>query len=268
MEKLSLEGKVAMVVGAGGGGHGTATSLAVAEAGADLVAVDISPERVDETKRDVTALGRRCLGIVADVRKKPEVERTVSEALAEFGGIHCLANIVGGMQVGQWYGMLDYPEDIYDDVMNLNLRYAFLTCQAVAKSMADRSIPGAIVNVSSVSALPTSPGHGPYGAAKAALIAMSKTMAMEWSGMGIRVNIVAPGSMWTPRAGGLRSSEGSEKTVPLGRRGMPHDVASAILYLLSDLSAYVTGHVLPADGGMTSKSVLGGEALRMMRGNN
>ena len=86
-----------------------------------------------------------------------------------------------------------YPEDIYDDVMNLNLRYAFLTCQAVAKSMADRSIPGAIVNVSSVSALPTSPGHGPYGAAKAALIAMSKTMAMEWSGMGIRVNIVGAG---------------------------------------------------------------------------
>ena len=266
MEKLSLAGKVAMVVGAGGGGHGTSTSLAVAEAGADLVAVDISEEQVKDTERQVTAQGGRCLSIVADVRKKSEVERIVSQALKEHGAIHCLANIVGGMQPGQWFGMLDYPEDIFDDVQNLNLRYAFLTCQAVARSMVERGIPGAIVNVSSVSALPTAPGHGPYGAAKAGLIALSRTMAMEWGHLGIRVNVVAPGAMWTPRASGAGAIDNSAKTVPLARRGTPQDVASAILYLLSDLSAYITGHVIPADGGLTSKSVLHGEVLRSMEG--
>jgi NAD(P)-dependent dehydrogenase (short-subunit alcohol dehydrogenase family) len=276
VEKLRLDGKVAMVVGAGGGGHGTASCCALAEAGADIVALDISAESLKDTERRVKALGRRCLALVGDVRKKAEVERMVGAALEEFGALHGLANIVGGMQPGQFKPLLEYSEEMFDDVMHLNLRYAFLTCQAVARSMVERGIPGRIVNVSSVSALPSAPTHAPYGAAKGGLNALTRTMALEWSAHGICVNAVAPGNMLVPRLAKLGSMPGEpEQTydaaianpvassiAPIGRLGTAADIGSAILYLLSDLSAYVTGQVLVVDGGLTVKSVSFGDAVR------
>lgn len=277
VEKIRLDGKVAMVIGAGGGGHGTGTSIAAAEAGADVIGVDIRAEALADVERRVKETGRRFYGITADVRQKTEVERAVQDALAKFGAIHCLANIVGGVQPGQWTSLLDCTEKVFDDTLELNLRTHFLTCQTVARSMVKNGIRGSIVNVSSVSALPTAPSHASYGAAKRAVNSLSENMALEWSEHGIRVNVVAPGAMRVPRAAALSGADGGRalsfdqvtteivpSSAPLGRAGTPLDVAAAILFFFSDLSSYVTGQLLAVDGGLSVKSVLTGDTVRKL----
>jgi NAD(P)-dependent dehydrogenase (short-subunit alcohol dehydrogenase family) len=276
VEKLKLAGKVAVVVGAGGGGHGTASCVALAEAGADIVAIDIDRDALADVERRVALLGRDCLSIAIDARKKAEVDRAVAAAIDRFGAIHGLVNIVGG--IPKFSSLLDLSEEVFDQTIGLNLRYAFLTCQAVARTMVERKIAGSIVNVTSVSAYPSAPSHGAYGAAKAALNSLSRTMALEWSEYGIRVNAVAPGKMRVPRH--ARAADSSNAQVhtyeeaianvvpsaetPLGRQGTAADVGAAVLYLLSDLSAYVTGQVLVVDGGLSIKSVLPGAAVRQL----
>ncbi|MGE0386276.1 MAG: SDR family NAD(P)-dependent oxidoreductase [Gammaproteobacteria bacterium] len=274
IERLGMNGRVVMVVGAGGGGHGTGSSVALAEAGADLIAVDVSAAALEDVERRVRALGRRCLCIVADARRKAEVDAAVARALTEFGAIHGLVNVVGGMQRGQWGPLLDCPEEVFDDIAHLNLRYAFLTSQAVARSMVARGIGGSIVNLSSVSAFPSAPGHGAYGAAKNGLNTLSRTMALEWSQYGIRVNAVAPGNMFVPRRGGhvvrtltfddVAAAAVPMPVVPLGHMGTPVDVGGAVLFLMSDLAAYITGQVLCVDGGLSVKAVTVGEAIRTL----
>ncbi len=276
VERLRLDGQVVMVVGAGGGGHGTATCCALAEAGADLVGIDINAENLKDTEQRVVALGRRFLPLIGDVRRKAEVDRMVGAALEAFGALHGLANIVGGMQPGQFKSVLDYTEEGFDEIIGLNLRYAFLTCQAVARAMVDRNIRGSLVNVSSVSSLPSAPSHAPYGAAKGGLNTLTKTMALELSAYGIRVNAVAPGVMLVPRVSRLRRLPGepeqtydeaianpvTSNVVPLGTLGTAADIGSAILFLMSGLSSYITGQVLVVDGGLTVKAVTQGEAVR------
>lgn len=277
IERIRLDGKVAMVVGAGGGGHGTGTAIAAAEAGADVIGVDIRAEALADVERRVKAIGRRFVGLTADVRRKGQVTEMVGKALAAFERIDCLANIVGGVQQGQWTTLLDCPEHVFDDTLALNLRTHFLVCQAVARSMVERKVAGSIVNVSSVSASPTAPSHAAYGAAKRGVNALSQNMALEWSEYGIRVNVVAPGSMRVPRAVALSGGNDGKPLgfddvatavvpgkAPLGRAGTPVDIASAILFFFSDLSSYVTGQVLTVDGGLSVKSVLTGETIRKL----
>ena len=261
LERLRLDGRTAIVAGAGGGGIGTATSLTLAEAGADIVAVDIDEERVEDTKRRVGELGRKCLGIVADIRQKADVERVVSQAVKEFGAVHYVANVAGGMKDDQWGEVLEYGERQFDEVISLNLRYAFLVCQAAARSMVELGIKGSMVSVASVSGLAGAPYHGPYGAAKAGLMALTRTMAVELGPRGIRVNAVAPGSVKTPRVMAMASrdiDESSKTTIPIGRPCQPDDIAAGILFLLSDLARSVSGHTLVIDGGATAKFSLTG----------
>ena len=261
LERLRLDGGTAIVAGAGGGGIGTATSLTLAEAGADIVAVDIDAERVEDTKRRVGELGRKCLGIVADIRQKTDVERVVSQAVKEFGAVHYVANVAGGMKDDQWGEVLEYGERQFDEVISLNLRYAFLVCQAAARSMVELGIKGSMVSVASVSGLAGAPYHGPYGAAKAGLMALTRTMAVELGPRGIRVNAVAPGSVKTPRVMAMASrdiDESSKTTIPIGRPCQPDDIAAGILFLLSDLARSVSGHTLVIDGGATAKFSLTG----------
>lgn len=274
VEKLRMDGKTVMVVGAGGGGHGTATCVALAEAGARIIAVDISARNLEEVEQRVESVGAAYLGLIADVTRKADVERMVATAGEQCGAIHGLVNIVGGTQQGQYWSLLDYPEQVFDDTINLNLRSAFLTCQAVARDMVSSNIAGSLVNVSSVSSLPTAPSHALYGAAKSALNALSRTMALEWSAHGIRVNIVAPGNMMVPRVARLGGMDAiktyedainqsvSTDVVPLGRWGTASDIGSAILFLLSDMAAYVTGQLLMVDGGLAVKSISTGTTIR------
>lgn len=258
VERIRLDGKTAVVCGAGGGGIGSATSKTLAEAGANIVAVDISETRVQETVEQVEKLGVKGLGVVANVEKRSGALQVVTEAEQKFGEIHCLANIIGGMtSAAEWNDMFNYGEAEWDAVFSRNLKYQFLVIQAVANHMRDKGIPGTIASLSSVSGWAGAPMHGPYGAAKAGVMALTRTMAVEFGGYGIRVNNLAPGSVITPRTMAATTEEErhsqSRATTPIRRALDPTEIAGGLLFLLSDLSSGVSGHTLVVDGGAIAK---------------
>ncbi len=261
LERLTLKGKNAIVSGAGGGGIGTATALALAEAGANIVAIDIMEDRLKDTEQKVKALGRDCIGIVTDIRRKDEVQRAVAQAAKYYGSIHCLANVAGGMRPDERGELEDFDEAKYDNVLSMNLKYIFLMCQAVAKHMIEKGIPGTMASVASVSGVGGAAYHAPYGAAKAGLIAMTKSMAVEWGIYGIRVNALAPGAVKTPRAvagNRIDMDDRAKGTIPIGRACDPDEIAAGLLFLLSPLASAVSGHTLVVDGGATSKGAFAG----------
>ena len=252
VERLRFDGRTAMVSGAGGGGIGTATSLALAEAGANVVAVDIDAERAKETRDQVVNAGGKAVAVVADLRRKADAQRAVAEAVREFGGVHHVANVAGGMTPDQWDGMLTYGEEQFDAVIHMNLRYVYLINQAVANQIVKQGGGGSMASVASVSGLNGAPQHGAYGAAKAGLMSLTRTMAVERGQYGIRVNALAPGSVKTPRAtqGGTIDADARAKdSIPIQRACEPYEIASGLLFLLSDLASAVSGHTLVVDGG-------------------
>jgi NAD(P)-dependent dehydrogenase (short-subunit alcohol dehydrogenase family) len=260
LEKLNLVGRTALVLGAGGQGMGTETSIALAEAGARIVAVDRTTELAEEAAQMVRCQGGECLPIAADLRDMQAVERAIAMAIEEAGPIQHLVNIAGGMQAAQWFRLDEYPDLAWDDVMNLNLRYVFTACRAIAAHMVVESVPGSIVNFASVSGLAGAPYHGVYGAAKAAVMALTRTMAVEWGQFDIRVNAVVPGAVNTARA--QQGSPGEPEELAASWFPLPHTieadaVPAAALFLLSDLAARITGQCLVVDAGVTARSPLG-----------
>jgi len=252
-ERLSLTGRAILVSGAGGGGIGTATCEAIAEAGADVAGFDLEPGALEESRRRVERLGRRFEAICGDATTPEGARGAVDAALRGLGGIHGLVNVVGGGPLGVWSSLLDYDPAEFDRNLGFNLKSALLVSQAVARVLVASGIRGSIVCTASISGLGASPYHAAYGAAKAALCQLAKTMAVEWGPRGIRVNVVAPGTIMTPRATISTDPERDRAAIPLGRRGDPEEIAGAALFLLSDLSSYVTGQTLVVDGGATAK---------------
>lgn len=248
MRTIDLTGQTALVVGGGGGGIGTAMVEALAGAGADIGAITIDPEHAADTRTRIEAMGRRCVALVADVTDDAAFQLAVDEVLRELGTTQLLVNVVGGAGVDDWGRAKDYELEQFDRVMSRNVRYAMVSAQTVARSLVDAGQSGAIVNVSTV-ATRAVPLLVAYGAAKAALEAMTRTMAAEWGQYGIRVNAVAAGTIRTPRAGTSDMEDAASKSIPLGRRGTPADIANASLFMLSDLAAYITGQTLTVDGG-------------------
>ena len=275
LNQISLAGRVIVVSGAGGGGIGTATCEAVAEAGADVVAIDVDGGALAEPSGRVKAHGRRCVELIADVSDSGAVSAAIQTALGEFPALHGLVNVVGGAATPHWHPVLEYPPERFDEVVTLNVKTAFLVSQAVARAMVERGTPGSIVSLASVSAAAGSPFHVPYGIAKAGIRQMSQTMAIELGSHGIRVNAIAPGTIQTPRAVADEDPERDRAAVPLGRRGLPAEIASVALFLLSDLASYITGQTLTVDGGATAKlaflgadnaPVFVGDAIRQQLG--
>jgi NAD(P)-dependent dehydrogenase (short-subunit alcohol dehydrogenase family) len=248
MIAIDLSGAVGLVVGGGGGGIGTATAVALARAGADVGAITNVPDHALDTEERVHALGRRVKTVVADVTDEPALVGAIGVIAAELGTIRLLVNVVGGALVDDWYRVADYDMAAFDRLVARNLRYAVVSCREVARGVIGASTPGAIVNVSSVAAR-GAPLLAGYGAAKAGLESFSRTMALEWGRRGIRVNAVAPGTVKTPRAGQGDLADEAARSIPLGRRGDPDDIAHAAVFLLSDLASYVTGQTLTVDGG-------------------
>jgi len=246
---LGLEGKVAVVWG-GGYGMGECTSRRLAQAGAKVAVIDIVAERAEALAEELRSTGAQAVALTADVTDEASVKETLAAAEAALGSVDVMATVIG---LGVWGQLLDFTMDQWDEAIRINLTSFFNPARAVARSLIANGKPGAIACVSSVSGLTSAPNHGGYGAAKAGMINLIRTMACEWGPHGIRVNAAMPGSCATPRLNfGEAGLAKMKQLLPLGRPATPDEIAKAILFLLSDLSSYVTGHNLWVDGGWNS----------------
>ncbi|GGC48404.1 SDR family NAD(P)-dependent oxidoreductase [Chelatococcus reniformis] len=250
---FKLDGKCALVVG-GGQGMGASTALLLASVGCNVAVVDVVEERAKDVATKIAALGRTSAALQGDILKISDTAALVQEAERKLGGLDILVSIVGQ---ARWASVLEVTPDLWDIEHDQNLRSFFFLGQAFARHLVDQGQPGAITCITSVSGVNSSPRHAPYGAAKAGLIQLVKTMAVEFAKYDIRVNSVAPGSIITPR---LPETEETDRTtrkgpIPMKRRGTTDEIAKAILFLSSDLASYVTGHTLLVDGGWMAANI-------------
>lgn len=246
---LDLSGGTALVVGGAGGGIGSAVTLALADAGAELHIVTYDRDHADDVIEEGKGLRGSIQPHIADVTDEAAFSSVLNHILDAQDPVKFLVNVVGGVGVTDWSRTKDCEMDTFDRILSRNLRYALVSCREVASLLIEQSSPGAIVNISSIAAraIPLLAG---YGAAKAGLESMSRTMAAEWGQHGIRVNAVAAGTVKTPRAGQGDVQEVAQR-IPLQRRGEPADIANAVLFLLSEKASYITGQTLTVDGGST-----------------
>jgi NAD(P)-dependent dehydrogenase (short-subunit alcohol dehydrogenase family) len=243
---LRLDGRGFVVVGSGQG-IGRQTAHALAQAGARIVCVDVEPDRAQQVAAEVGGIAWS-----GDARERDAVERLISDAHRSLGRIHGIVDIIG---MARFADLLEHSDEDWSWSFDMVLRHAYLLAQAGGRVMVD-SGGGVMVFVASVSGLTAAPRHGAYGAAKAGLIALVRTVAVELGPRGVRANAVAPGVVWTPRVSAMLGEEGRERNAanaPLRRVATPADIAAAILFLASDLSAYVTGQTLVVDGGVGQK---------------
>ena len=244
---LSHKGRSIVVAGAGQG-IGRQVSHALAACGANLVCVDNDEDHAAHVAGEVD--GVAC---VADVRERDDIERACAMAIDTFGGLDGIVDIVG---MARYMPLVDTGDEDWDWTFGMVLRHAFLLSQIGGRIMTEAGNGGAMVFIASVSGITGAPLHAAYGAAKAGLMSLVRSAAVEYGPAGVRVNAVAPGVVWTPRVSQMISEEGraqQSKNAPLRRVAEPRDIASASLFLMSDLAAYVTGQVLVVDGGVSAK---------------
>jgi 2-deoxy-D-gluconate 3-dehydrogenase len=245
-----LEGKVAIVAG-GGRGIGEASSMTLAAAGASVLVVDKVPERADGVTDAITSRGGTARAHVANLRDDEQLAGVVPAAIDAFGSVDSLVNVAGGMRAG-WRPLRDAESSDWDFVFRQNVRWVQLLSVAFADHLVRARKAGSIVSIGSVSGVFGAANHAAYGAAKAALIHLMKSLALEYGRFGIRANTVTPGSIRTPAVAGLLSEESMARddvTTPLGRAGTADDVANAVLFLASDLASFVSGQMITVDGG-------------------
>lgn len=247
LEKFNLAGRVAIVTGSGQG-IGKAIAVGLAQAGADVVVADKDVTLGESVAGEIRALGRNAMLSTVDVREGDQVNEMVQGCVAKFGRVDILVNNAGGFFVAP---ALEISEKGWDAVVRMNLKSTFLCSKAVAGIMIAQK-KGVILNIASSSGEGPSPGSAHYGAAKAGVIALTQTLAVEWAPH-IRVNAIAPGVIATPGTKFIWEDAARrariESGVPLRRYGQPEDIAAAVLYLVSDASDYVTGQVLDVNGG-------------------
>jgi 3-oxoacyl-[acyl-carrier protein] reductase len=249
MSKLSLAGRGVVVVGAGGGGIGTAIVRLVASEGAFVTAVDRDAAALDQAMAEIDAAGARGQRCLVDAATADGAREIMAVAARGGAPLHGLVNVVGGLPSNRWGPLLDYTEENLDALMRSNMKVAFLTSQAFARVLAAEGRGGSIVQIATIAALQAMPYGAGYATSKAALLALARTMALEWGPLGIRVNAVAPGTIKVPKNASSGDDPRDAAVIPMGRRGRPEDIAGAVLFLLSDLAAWVTGQLIPVDGG-------------------
>ena len=261
-----LAGKRAVVVGAGQTagetiGNGRATALRFAQEGASVVVVDRDEESLEATRRLVVEAGGTAHAIVADISTMEACERLAREAAEVLGGIDVLHNNVG---IGAGDGSATRVEEpVFDRIIRVNLKAMWMTCKHVVPIMREQGTGGAIVNISSTAAVAGAGNLTAYKISKAGVNALTHSLAVSGARHRIRANAIMPGFIDTPmavdaaaRATGTDRAEVAERratSVPMGFQGTAWDVANAALFLASDEAGYITGVMLPVDGGQTAR---------------
>ena len=253
VSSVMLGGRRALVTGAGQG-IGEAIALGLAAFGADVAALDLDGDKASRTAARVREQGRRAAAVDVDVREAARLERALERAADELGGADILVNNAGG---GRFKPSLHMEDAEFDEQIALNLKSAFVGSRWASRRWIAAECGGSIVNVATTEGIRGCTGLAPYAAAKAGVINLTKTLSSELGPYGIRVNAIAPD--YTPTPGldrydleGNTPAQRMERTrrfIPLRRLGSPDDMAGAVVFLASDLAAWITGQTLVVDGG-------------------
>lgn len=248
---IDLSGRTVVIGGAGGEGIGTATAERLGACGADLIIVDLNRRAMEPLRDLLDAAGVGYSSIECDLRDESEFMARLDEAASSLAPLYGVVSVAGGLRADQWGPTAEIDIARFDEVIALNLRASLITLRVVANRLIVEQRNGAAVAISSVAGMSALPYGVAYASAKAGLNALIRTAAIEWGRNGIRVNAVAPGSIRTGKnaADDHLLTDAERAVVPLGRRGLPTDVADAAVFLLSDLSSWITGQVLAVDGG-------------------
>ncbi|KQZ62324.1 short-chain dehydrogenase [Sphingopyxis sp. Root1497] len=264
-DRIRLDGQAAFVTG-GGGGIGRAIAIRLAEAGADIAIFDIFPERAEEAAERVREAGRKALAIPGDVMDSAALRAAVDRAAAEYGRLDILANNAGGVSARPF---LEQSERSMRKHVDINLMSMLIATQAAAQHMVAGGRGGSIVNVASIEASRAAPNFAVYAACKAGMLSFTKSMAVELSGHGIRVNCIAPDHTITPGNQGNRAGpvdpatwkqhsdeavDAMNRLIPLGREGVDMECGDAAVFLSSAMASYISGVLLPVDGGTWASS--------------
>jgi NAD(P)-dependent dehydrogenase (short-subunit alcohol dehydrogenase family) len=252
LELFSLAGKKALVTGASRG-IGQVIAVAFAEAGADVAITARGAEGLAATAKEIRDFGREAVEIPADLTTQEAAAGVVATAIQGLGHLDIVVNNAGGSNFVVPF--LDMRLSGWEKVLRLNLDATMWICQAAGGHMTARG-SGSVINVASVAGLAAAPFLAPYGAAKAAVVSLTKTLASEWGRTGVRVNALCPGwtatdlnrALWDTPDGG----QATIANVPMARWGKPEEMAGPAVFLASDASSFMTGQVLAIDGGQTS----------------
>ncbi len=252
LSMFALTDRVAIVTG-GGTGLGKAIALGFARAGAHVVVASRTIATIEETAAEVRSEGRKALAIPADVREVEQVTNMLHKTMDLFGRVDILVNNAGGTS---FTPVLNMSAAVWEADVKENLTSVFICSRIVGEVMVKQK-QGNIINMSSLGALGPWPNAAHYGAAKAAIISLTKTLAVEWAPYNIRVNAIAPGVIMTPLVRRLAPEDsprrqGQLTRIPLKRFGRPEDIAGVAIFLASDASAYITGETIAVTGGITT----------------
>jgi len=244
-----LSGKVAVITGIGPG-NGSAIALTFAREGADLALATFANPALAGTLTGIEELGRRAVVVEGDVGRRETWDRTAAAVEAEFGGADIVVN---NAATGQWASILELTEEQWDATLRTNLKSVLFSFQTFIPSMVARG-GGVFVNISSVNGLVANPRFVDYATSKSALHGLTRNVALDFGLEGIRANCIAPGAIFSPSAEANLDEEEKRSirdNYLLGRWGAPRDVANAALFLASDEASFITGIILPVDGGLT-----------------